>query len=203
MGDSSINPATSLTMLEQAKDGNQDAIAGLLAFAEPYVKNRLRKSTPNAVEDVDDLWQEISLRVWQSLGKFDHQGQGRFRAWVAAIARNLSHSKHAKESRRSEIVARIAEDLTQAVVECDLAKVSDLEFIRFLWKFAKEEFSATHSGVFESLAFEERDLDDVAARFDVSKENAMMIHLRIRRRLKEIATNLLNTHQSVSTHASQ
>src|SRR3954470_23104967 len=82
-------PTSTFALLEQAKAGNDDALSR--AF-EQY-RGRLSvlvhfKLSPRAREfsDVEDVVQEVYLRAFRDLGRFQYQSPGSFLRWLSAIA---------------------------------------------------------------------------------------------------------------------
>ena len=82
-------PTSTFALLEQAKAGNDDALSRAL---EQY-RRRLSvlvhfKLSPRAREfsDVEDVVQEVYLRAFRDLGRFQYQSPGSFLRWLSAIA---------------------------------------------------------------------------------------------------------------------
>ncbi|SPE24841.1 putative ECF RNA polymerase sigma-E factor [Candidatus Sulfopaludibacter sp. SbA3] len=83
------SPTSTFTLLEQARAGDEQALSR--AF-EKYQK-RLAvlvhfKLSPQAraFSDVEDVVQEIFLRAFRDLGRFEYQSPGSFLRWLSAIA---------------------------------------------------------------------------------------------------------------------
>ena len=78
---------------------DQEAFAILFARYQAQVTESLRWVTRDSVA-VDDLTQEVFLRVWNRADQWS--GQGSFRGWLFQIARNLSLNQLRSQSRRRE-----------------------------------------------------------------------------------------------------
>ena len=80
------------SLLEQARRGNPEAFAAMVAPYAPTLYQRARRLTGNPA-DAEDVSQEALLKAWSRLeqftGKRDEQTD-EFRAWVSRIAANSS-----------------------------------------------------------------------------------------------------------------
>ena len=98
---------TEETLIEQAKDGDQDAFAELVGRYEKRVYHFILKSLRNA-EDAMDLSQETFLRVYRSLSLF--RGQSSFSTWIFSISHNLCIDFVRKQKRRGRDIPALNED---------------------------------------------------------------------------------------------
>jgi len=73
-------------LIRRVRDGDEAALAGLIAQNSPVLRLHLARYVAPA--DADDLRQELWLRVWERAGQWD--GRGRPLAWLLAIATNLA-----------------------------------------------------------------------------------------------------------------
>src|SRR5262245_46720792 len=82
-----VTPGTTRkSLLFRAKSGDPAAWEALATLCRPLMVSWLRRQGVPAGE-LDDLVQEVLLRVVRSLPQFDHSGRvGAFRAWLRVIA---------------------------------------------------------------------------------------------------------------------
>ncbi len=73
-------------LIRQAKHGDTEAFAGLLALHERFVYNLALRTLGNP-EEAADAAQEAFVRAWLALGEFREQAQ--FRTWLYRIVLNL------------------------------------------------------------------------------------------------------------------
>jgi RNA polymerase sigma-70 factor (ECF subfamily) len=73
-------------LIKQAKTGDTEAFAGLLALHERFVYNLALRTLGNP-EEAADAAQEAFVRAWLALGEFREQAQ--FRTWLYRIVLNL------------------------------------------------------------------------------------------------------------------
>lgn len=82
----------SRALLLQARNGDREAFAKLVAPYMPTVYQRARRLTGN-ISDAEDVSQEALLKAWSRLEQFSRAETGNtddFRAWVSRIGANAS-----------------------------------------------------------------------------------------------------------------
>lgn len=87
-----LRSAARPTLLEQARRGNRQAFAAVVAPHIPSLFRRARGYTGN-VADAEDVSQETLLKAWSRLEQFSGKQDAtvdEFRAWVSRIAANSS-----------------------------------------------------------------------------------------------------------------
>lgn len=85
-------------MIERACQFDPEAFDLLVDEYAPRVRGFLRSIVRTS--DVDDMVQELFLRVVRMIGSYQHVG--RFDAWIFQIARNLAHD-HLRETARQPL----------------------------------------------------------------------------------------------------
>jgi RNA polymerase sigma-70 factor, ECF subfamily len=73
-------------LIKQAKKGNTEAFAAIVALHERFVYNLALRTLGNP-EDAADVAQDAFVRAWMALGEFREQAQ--FRTWLYRIVLNL------------------------------------------------------------------------------------------------------------------
>lgn len=88
----SRNAGVSSGLLAEARKGNAEAFAEMVAPYAPVLYRRARGFTGNTA-DAEDVSQEAMLKAWSRLGQFagkQDQPIDEFRAWISRIATNSS-----------------------------------------------------------------------------------------------------------------
>lgn len=82
-------------VIERARQLDAEALDALVDEYAPRVRGFLRRIVRGG--DVDDMVQEVFLRVVRTIGRY--QESGRFEAWIFQIARNVAYD-HLRDSVR-------------------------------------------------------------------------------------------------------
>ena len=83
-------------LVEAAAAGDRDAFDDLVRRYQGQIVNLARAMTASDA-DVDDMAQEIFVRVWRSLPKF--RGESTFRTWLYGIALNVIRTHRGRRSK--------------------------------------------------------------------------------------------------------
>jgi RNA polymerase sigma-70 factor, ECF subfamily len=83
-------------LVEAAAGGDRDAFDELVRRYQGQVVNLARAMTASDNE-VDDLAQEVFVRVWRSLAKF--RGDSAFRTWLYGISLNVIRTHRGRRSK--------------------------------------------------------------------------------------------------------
>ncbi len=142
-------------LIQQIKAGNDNAFRYLVAKHQRLVLHIVGRVVKQQ-EDVEDICQEVFLKVFRKLEKF--RGESRLSTWIATIAYNTSISHIRRYERKSELPADADDRIMQGnsdnwqltkMVEKEEAKKVLLEMIEklpvqyrtVLTLFHLEEFS--------------------------------------------------------------
>ncbi len=135
-------------LAEHCQKGDQRAFAELLARYGPRVYGFLVKLVGNA-HDAEDLTQEVFVRVYRNIGKFDTQRS--FAPWLFTITRRTAATFHRQKRPlaplESEPASNAADPQEQAESEDDcnriwaLARTLRDRYFQVLWLRYREEFS--------------------------------------------------------------
>jgi RNA polymerase sigma-70 factor (ECF subfamily) len=80
-------------LVEEARNGSQEAFASLVRRYQVRIYNMARISTRNDA-DADDLAQEVFIKVFRGLGGF--RGDSTFRTWLYRVAVNVTRTHAAR-----------------------------------------------------------------------------------------------------------
>lgn len=83
-------------LVEAAARGDRQAFDDLVGRYQAQVVNLARAMTASDT-DVDDMAQEVFVRVWRSLAKF--RGESTFRTWIYGIALNVIRTHRGRRSK--------------------------------------------------------------------------------------------------------
>lgn len=98
-------PATDEALAVKARDGDQDAFAELVRRYQQGVVNLAYRLVGNR-EEALDLSQEIFLRVYENLDRFDPRRP--FRPWLYRIATNYCYDFLRRQGRRRDSVEEVS-----------------------------------------------------------------------------------------------
>src|SRR3954447_21361741 len=97
-----VGPVSDEQLMQQAKRGDREALAGLFHRYQGPLYNFYLRSCGRA-DDAEDLAMETLLRVFRHAERFS--GCGSFRAWMYRLAVNLSHDRPRVQRRRPEVLS--------------------------------------------------------------------------------------------------
>ncbi|MDA1193098.1 MAG: sigma-70 family RNA polymerase sigma factor [Candidatus Poribacteria bacterium] len=87
--------------IARAKAGDETAFLELFESIKDIAVARAKRHAPN---QIDDAVQEMRLRLWNALDRYD--GRGDFRTWVGVLFRHVAIDVNRKEQRRTRREAR-------------------------------------------------------------------------------------------------
>ena len=131
-------------------------------------------------EDQEDLVQDILLKAWRSLPKFDYEkNRGKFRNWLGLVVSNTARTYYRDKNTASRAMGKIDPD---SDIEPEIERISKEEWQRFISNQAWENVSKTLTdGVREcfELISEGMDLKKVAAKCEMSYNTVCVYKKRV------------------------
>jgi RNA polymerase sigma-70 factor (ECF subfamily) len=94
-------------LVAQAQQGSRAAVERLIREHEPWVRSAIYAVT-GRVDLVDDVVQQVWVRVWQRLGTLENPRQ--LRAWLYAVARNAAIDACLVEQRQQALTRPLEAD---------------------------------------------------------------------------------------------
>ncbi len=183
----SVFPETSMTLLDKiALEGSSEREAAWVRFFDlytPAIRKFVEWHDPS--RDPDDIIQDIYIKllgVVQS-GKYD-SSKGTFRAFLATMIRNHLASLYRKESARGAGLHVNIDDV-EVPVSVDAAMIIDAK-----WELARRQSAIEHvltktamtaqtREIYKAYVQDERPVEEVEARFKVSRNYIYKIKSRI------------------------
>lgn len=194
-------PATSVSLLQLACRGDDQAWCRLVRVYGPIVYGWARRSCLQAA-DAADVMQETFLAVARSLTDFDHQAPGgSFRGWLWTITRHKLIDRNRRLARQPRAAGGSAaqhawmqvvqaEPLSQNQPPSDVSVDAALLRSRLL-KELEAQFLPRAWRMFWETAIVGRAAEDVAAEMGTSKWAIYKARARVLQKLQEEMRDLL------------
>ncbi|MBF0198523.1 MAG: RNA polymerase sigma factor [Planctomycetes bacterium] len=146
---------TRISLINRAKDGDDEAAwEEFVSIYHGYIFMILKHMRITSV-DLEDLTQEVLVKIWKNLPKFDEKdNRARFRTWLSTLIRNqaLDAIKMAKRYKKRVDKAQ-EEGMIKSINECELEAIIDSEWGQHILKVAlgniRDVFSEQAIFVFE------------------------------------------------------
>ncbi len=187
-------PDTRHSLLSRLKDSSD--CAAWMEFCAIYEPTSYRIARKYGLQDADarEVSQEVLLSVSRKIGGFNFNRDGRFRAWLATIARNATidqlRRKRSLGSGSSSIYRRLAQvpDRSETLQQADLA--FDIEARRQQFRWAAEQVrqsvGATTWQAFWLTAVEGQSTESVAQTLGISLGAIYVARCRTLAKIKAI-----------------
>ena len=176
-----------LRLIEAYRAGQSDAFEALVRSYDPQVRRVLAQlNAPPS--DVEDLLQEVFLRIFRNLGRF--RGQSSFYTWLYRITINVFFD-HSKKRKRADVrLARLQNALSEAG---NLREPSGDPYVACSNSLALEEFSQAIGALPEAFRtvvalreVEDLSYEEIALQTGISIGTVRSRLSRARARLKEL-----------------
>lgn len=190
---------TSISLLQRL--GRQDPKAWE-DFATKYiwVMRRSLRSWSISPEDVDDVLQDCCLRVFRNIHKYEHRGQGSFRAWLKEISRSCwlqavrkSAYRARSQNKLLELSQYLAEE-TLSTIDMQIDLLIEQEFFDFALARTRRHFNEQTWSVYRLAVIEGRPSKEVALLLGISVALAQKSKERFRRKLNQEIQDLRNLY---------
>jgi RNA polymerase sigma-70 factor (ECF subfamily) len=190
--------STRKSLLIRARNGDEEAWEDLCVIYRPLIVGWLRRQGV-ASGDIDDLVQEILLKVVRNLPSFKHSGRrGAFRSWLRTIAHNNCCDYWKAPARHAVMPAGDGAAALEQLEDPDSAlnrswdEEHDRYVLRCLLDLMKLEFEPPTMRAFLRVTLEGATTAQAAAEAGVSVDAIYAGRSRILRRLRELAGGLLD-----------
>lgn len=162
----------------------------LIRDYQPYITRLAFRLTGWQESDVEDLVQEIFLKVYKNLHRF--QDNSHIKTWLTSIAINTCRSWRRKRIFRMNFrYAPLNPDALQAEKGCPSEALIEEERLHQINRIMKQ-LPAKLREVMVLRYLEEMEIDDIAHVLGIT---ANAVHVRLNRSRKRLQENLSNTLQ--------
>jgi RNA polymerase sigma-70 factor (ECF subfamily) len=175
--------SVSTTLLQRLVDQENDAYVRLQQLFRPTVAAALRrKGVPE--RDVEDLCQNVFLRVWKGLPGFERDGRGAsFRRWLQTITRNVAMD-HFRQPRADRIETDRLGQIPELLDEEGAATDKVGEVHRML-EAIRGDFTETTYQIFVQYWLEGRETEQIASHYGMKNGAVREARNRVMKRLRE------------------
>jgi RNA polymerase sigma-70 factor (ECF subfamily) len=171
-----------MTLIQRVKNRLDDKSWEEFArWYEPYIKAIAYKSGV-PLPHIDDLCQDILLRVWKSIENFEYNPEKcKFRSWLTTVSRNQIYTFFSREKKKQNDVEVNEEILGPE--EAELNEIIEKEWQAYIVTLAlkkvRENFSGNVVDIY--LAFQDGlTIDLVAKKYDVSESSVYVYNKRVK-----------------------
>ena len=185
-------------LLRAADQNDHKAFEEFTVYYEDFIRIIIMKLGVTN-EDYKDLQQNILLKLWQSLSKFDfNHDKVSFRGWLGTVIRNDVYKFY---NNRKRVQDNISNESTLAVNIEELNSKSENEFQQIIeeeWKayvitiaieHIKPYFSGNAMEIF-SLTLDGLSVKDIAEKLDVKENTVYMLRSRVKARFQKEIKNI-------------
>jgi len=191
---------TSLSLLGRARANDQEAWNQMVHLYGPLVQKWCRQFGLNA-EDTADVFQETFRTVSRHIEDFSPaRSVASFRSWLKTIVRTRTIDLLRKSNRQGQATGGTAAQMMMADLADPLAADSDEDeesdnaiVVQRAMELIKSEFDPRNWKAFEQVALHGRSATEVAAETGVAAQTVRQANYRIRRRLKLILEDLVES----------
>ena len=143
--------------------------------------------------DQDDLKQDILIKIWDNLQKFDYDPEkGKFRSWLKTLVRNkfIDSVRKKKRVQDREVMSLDnsydTEDIATELTDEELSEIIDREWRVHMTNKAMERVEKVFSGnaiqVFK-MSLDEIPTKEIARRLELSENSISKLRRRVEERL--------------------
>jgi RNA polymerase sigma factor (sigma-70 family) len=184
---------TRQTLLQKLRspDSDENNWDDFVKYYEGYIYVVIRSFKVD-IKDSEDLLQDVLVKVWKSLAKYD-DSKSRFRTWLCVVIRNTVFNffelKSSKNKQKNVSYHEIKENLN-LITDSEIDSIAEKEWKSYIanmaWDNLKDDFSEINRQVFEA-SFEVDDNNILAERFGLAESSVRVYKMRIRKAVhKEI-----------------
>lgn len=186
---------TSLSLLERMRSAHEGAWERFVQIYSPLVYSWCRRSGLDAESS-----QQVSSDVFNVVFlKLDQFRPGRFRSWLRTIVRSklvdLARLRNSDSAGVGGSTHRRAIEASPTPEALDEDELQDAREVSFIFKQAvqliKDEFPSHYWEIFQAYVIDDVATEDVAKRFEVSRDLVYQVKRRVITRLRSELSGLL------------
>ena len=175
---------TRLTLLQRAQDqDNPDAWDEFVFYYQDFLRMVLAKMNFNQ-SDIEDASQEVLVKLWKALPKFDPEGSAKFRTWMSRIIRNSAidflrkHNKGSKEELEHHEMNMAAEPEIENFIKDEW----EVHIVALALNQIKTLFSENAIKAFE-MAMKNVSTEEIAATLGTTNNAVLKLKNRVKHRM--------------------
>jgi RNA polymerase sigma-70 factor (ECF subfamily) len=173
----------STTLLQRLKIQDQDAYVRLQHLFHATVTRRLKRLGV-AAGDVDDLTQDVFLRVWKGLARFQRDGRdASFRRWLQTIIRHVAMD-YFQRPQPGRIGTDLLVQLPETLPDDEATSERAGEVHRML-EMVRGDFAESTYQIFVRYWLHGHETDRLAHEYGMTKGAVRAARDRVMRRLRE------------------
>ncbi len=173
---------THMTLIQRVKDRmDQQSWEEFTTFYSPYIMGILNKAGIK-YDFVEDLCQEILLRIWKSIENFEYDpSKCKFRTWLGTVCRNHIYNFYERVEKKYDNV-----DMDESYLppgEADINEIIEKEWQVYIAKKAFEKVSNDFNdkALVSYTEFQKgRDVADISKEIDVAANTIYVYHRRVK-----------------------
>ena len=184
---------TRMTLIERARDPNDSkAWEEFVDYYREFIRMLLNKLGVSK-DDADDLTQDILVKLWDALPKFEPKRDNtKFRTWMGTVVRNTVWKEYNKRSARerreaqSAVPDQVPSDLESMIEQEWKDHVTDQVMSRL-----PDYFSGKAIDVF-TMTLKGKSADEIAKQLALTTETVYVLRNRVRSRFMREVTRIRN-----------
>ena len=181
IGGMDIN-STRMTLIQRVKNRlDNNSWEEFTRWYEPYIKAIAHKSGV-PLPHIDDICQEILLRVWKSIENFEYDpSKCKFRSWLTTVSRNRIYTFFNQEKKKQNDVEVNEEILGPEDAELD--EIIEKEWQAYIVQLALDKVSESFSDKVVNIYkdFQSgKTVDVIAKEYDVSESSVYVYNKRVK-----------------------
>ena len=176
-------------ILRAREDEKSPAWEELLSYYEPFVSIVLQRMGFRG-EDLADLRQQVFVKLWNGLEKYEKQDAARFRSWLSSLIRNAATDWLRRHAKRETPLSLDEPEAMEQLNLSDAAEVEqqiEEEWRNYLVKVAmdriKEVFTGNAFEVF-ALTLEGKSVEEISSTLSLRTDSIYVLRNRVKSRLQ-------------------
>ena len=173
---------TRMTLIQRVKNQmDQQSWEEFTEFYSPYIMGILHKAGIK-YEFIEDLCQEILLRIWKSIENFEYDpAKCKFRTWLGTVCRNHIYNFYERVTKKHNNV-----DMDESYLppgEADINEIIEKEWQVYIAKKAFEKVSEQFNEkamVSYSEYQKGKDVAEISKEIDVAENTIYVYHRRVK-----------------------
>ena len=181
---------TSPTLIDKIKNQyDEQSWAQFIEAYEKYIYIIVDKISPG--HDIDDIVQEVLLRLWKSLPNFNyHPEKCKFRSWMGVIIRNTLNNYHRSKYKQRKIIDDYSKYDIESHKKDDLSDIIETAWQEYITNLAFSRIEHTFSGkAIEcfNMFLDGSHVNEIMEKLDLKANSAYVLKNRVKDQLlKEI-----------------